>query len=95
MVGSINILNPGVCIELSNGDKGLVIAEGPTDILQPFVLSFRDNQVINLGDKHVAEELQVKDIMKTMDNRHVVDHDLLASYKGGTVHMGDKTKGHF
>lgn len=95
LVDSINILQPGVCVELSNGDKGLVIAEGPMNILQPFVLSFKDNQVINLGDPHIAEELQVKDIMKTMDNRHVVNHDLLASYRGGAVHFGDKSKKHY
>ena len=34
--------------------------------------------------------MQIKDIMKTMDNRHVVDNDLLAQYTGNTIHMGDK-----
>ena len=92
LIASINILQPGVCVELTNGDRGLVIAEGPVNILQPFVLSFKDNQVLNLGDSSVAEEIQIKDIQKTMDNRHVVDNDLLASYKGETVHIGEKRK---
>lgn len=90
LIDSINILQPGVCVELTNGDRGLVIAEGPTNVLQPFVLSFQDNQVLNLSDVHIAEEVQIKDIQKTMDNRHVVDRDLLASYLGETLYMGEK-----
>lgn len=92
LIHSINILQPGVCVELTNGDRGLVIAEGPVNVLQPFVLSFKDNQVLNLGDSNVAQEIQIKDIQKTMDNRHVVDNDLLANYKGETVHIGEKRK---
>ena len=88
LIDSINILTPGVCVELTNGDRGLVIAEGPVNVLEPFVLSFRDNQVLNLADQYV--DVRVKDIQKTMDNRHVVDTDLLASYKGETVHIGQK-----
>lgn len=88
LIDSINILTPGVCVELTNGDRGLVIAEGPMNVLEPFVLSFRDNQVLNLADQYV--DVQVKDIQKTMDNRHVVDTDLLANYKGETVHIGQK-----
>ena len=83
LIDSINILTPGVCVE-----RGLVIAEGPMNVLEPFVLSFRDNQVLNLADQYV--DVQVKDIQKTMDNRHVVDTDLLASYKGETVYIGEK-----
>ena len=90
LVDSINILQPGVCVELTNGDRGLVIAEGPVNVLQPFVLSFKDNQVLNLADNHVSEKIQIKDIQRTMDNRHVVDSDLLASYKGETVRIGEK-----
>lgn len=90
LIDSINILQPGVCVELTNGDRGLVIAEGQINVLQPFVLSFRDNQVLNLGEGYVAEEVQIKDIMKTMDNRHVVDNELLASYQGAELHIGQK-----
>ena len=96
LVNSINILNPGVCVELSNGDRGLVIAEGPLDILKPFVLSFKDNQVLNLADDRVSSEIQIVDIMKTMDNRHVVNSDLLATYQGNGLAMGQKRdKKHF
>lgn len=96
LIDSINILQPGVCVELSNKDKGLVIAENPIDVLHPFVLSFRDNQVFNLSDKFTAKEVYVVDIMKTMDNRHVVDHDLLGKYVGETVHIGEaRTSKHY
>ena len=54
------------------------------------MLSFKDNRIHNLGDSRIAKEMQIKDIMKTMDNRHVVDNDLLAQYTGNTIHMGDK-----
>ena len=58
------------------------------NILQPFILSFKDNQVLNLGDKSVSDNISIKDIQRTMDNRHVVDNHLLADYKGQTVHIG-------
>ena len=87
LIQSINILQPGVCVELTNGDKGLVVAEGAVNVLEPFVLSFRDNQLYNLGDKYVAQEIQIKDIMKTMDNRHVVDCSLLEEYRGKNIEI--------
>lgn len=85
LVDSIHILQPGVCVELSNGDKGLVIAEGPVNVLEPFVLSFRDNQVFNLSDPNISQEVQIADIMKTMDNRHVIDKKMLEQYLGEKV----------
>ena len=92
LLSSINILSPGVCVEMTNGDRGLVIAVNNNNILEPFVLSFRDNKVHNLGDSREAKEMQIKDIMKTMDNRHVVDNDMLAQYTGSTVHMGERNE---
>lgn len=92
LLSSINILSPGVCVEMVNGDRGLVIAVNNSNVLEPFVLSFRDNKVHNLGDSKESKEMQIKDIMKTMDNRHVVDNDLLAQYTGSTVHMGERNE---
>lgn len=89
LIHSINILEPGVCVELTSGDRGLVITAGKLNVLEPFVLSFVDNKIYNLGDKEVAETMQIKDIMKTMDNRHVMDQDLLAQYIGEPVHVGE------
>ena len=39
LIRSINILNPGVCVELNTGDKALVLAENTQDVLNPMVLS--------------------------------------------------------
>ena len=76
--------------------QALVITENPTDILHPFVLSFRDNQILNLADGSVASGVHIVDIMKTMDNRHIVDHEALAKYKGETVHLGEvRTNKHY
>jgi len=83
LTDSIYILQPGVCVELSNGDRALVVEEGLLNVLRPFVLSFRDNQLLNLGDDSVFQEVQVKDIMKTMDKRHMIDHDMLKNHPGG------------
>lgn len=89
LINSINILEPGVCVELTNGDRGLVLTAG-VDVLEPFVLSFRDNKIYNLGEQEVAEQMQIRDVMKTMDNRHVVDSDLLDQYAGEVVKIGER-----
>lgn len=88
LLDSINILSPGVCVEFTNGDNGLVVTANDSNVLEPFVLSFKDNKLYNLGDSAVARSMQIKDIMKTMDNRHVVDSDLLKQYTGKTINMG-------
>ena len=88
LLNSVNILSPGVCVEFTNGDKGLVVTANESNVLEPFVLSFKDNKLYNLGDSAVARSMQIKDIMKTMDNRHVVDSDLLKQYTGKTINMG-------
>lgn len=90
LIESINILQPGVCVELSNGDKGLVVAGNDSDVLAPVILSFRDNVLYNMADHYVAQQIQIRDIMKTMDNRYVIDNDLLISYHGNPVRMGEK-----
>lgn len=89
LINSINILEPGVCVELTNGDRGLVLTAG-VDVLEPFVLSFRDNKIYNLGEQEVAAQMQIKDVMKTMDNRHVVEPDLLEQYAGEVVRIGER-----
>ena len=89
LLASINILQPGTCVELANGDKGLVITANDTNVLEPFILSFKDNKVHNLSDSREAAEFKIKDVMKTMDNRHLVDSSMLSQYSGKTVHMGE------
>lgn len=80
LLDSIQILFPGVCVELSNGEKGLVIRENDKDILRPMVLGFNYNKIYNLDMGSVYREIQLKDIMKTMDNRIKVDPDTLKEY---------------
>ncbi len=76
LIKSVNILVPGVSVELNTGEKALVLAANEKDILRPRILMFRDNSVRDLADPDM-EELEIKDIMRTLDNRHVMDMDLL------------------
>ena len=73
----VNILAPGTCIELNTGEKGLVITKNEGDILRPMILSFKDNKIIDLSNR-LYSDLMIKDIMKTMDNRHIMDMDALS-----------------
>lgn len=77
LIKSVNILVPGVSVELNTGEKALVLAANEADILRPMILMFRDNSVIDLADTELYEDLEIKDIMRTLDNRHVMNMDLL------------------
>lgn len=77
---SIKILFPGVSVELNTGAKGLVLTENPVDILKPMILTFSDNKLIDLYSKEYDGELEIVDIMKTMDNRHVVNRELMEKF---------------
>lgn len=81
LVDSINILSEAVCVELTNREKGLVIQENRENVLRPTVLGFTTNQVYDLRSDKVYSTVQVKDIMKTMDNRIVIDRKLFEEYK--------------
>lgn len=72
LIKSINILIPGVSVELSTGDKAIVIKNNEVDVLRPMVLCFRNNNIIDLSEKAYAD-IQITDIMKTMDNRYIFD----------------------
>lgn len=74
---SIKILFPGVSVELNTGSKGLVLVENERNILKPMVLTFNDNRIIDLGNRVYDGRIEIVDIMKTMDNRHVMNMDLL------------------
>ena len=45
------------------------------DFLRPTVLSFRDNSIIDLSNRRAYGDLEIVDIMKTMDNRYVMNTD--------------------
>jgi HD-GYP domain-containing protein (c-di-GMP phosphodiesterase class II) len=70
---SIHILPVGCCVELTTGEKGLVISENEYYHLRPRVLVFSTNSIYDLGQKKVYEQIKIKDIMKTMDNRFVIN----------------------
>lgn len=73
LVRTINFLIPGVSVELNNGDKALVITENKRNILRPMILNFRDNRVLDLSDDIIYEDIWIEDVMKTMDNRYIMD----------------------
>lgn len=76
LMQSINILAPGVSVELSTGETAIVIRNNEWDILRPMVLGFRNNNIMDL-DNREYKDIEIRDIMKTMDNRHVMDVQLL------------------
>lgn len=80
LIRGINILVPGVCVQLNNGQTGLVIRENPENIFEPLVLNFRTNQLLDLSLSHVKDEVWIEDVMKTMDNRIKLDPTILEHY---------------
>lgn len=72
LIEAIHILPPGACVELTNGEKGIVLKENEFYHLRPTVLGFESQQTYDLGNRKVYSEIQIKDIMKTMDNRFVM-----------------------
>ncbi|MFA9465491.1 MAG: phosphohydrolase [Velocimicrobium sp.] len=81
LIDSINILAPGICVELTNGEKGVVITENKSNILRPVILCFTDNRILNLYYDSIFKEVQIKDIMKSMDNRFIMDRTYIEQGK--------------
>ncbi len=71
LLNCVNILFPGVSVELNTGEKALVVSENREDILRPVVLTFGDNTLLDLASSD-NEDICVTDIMKTMDNRYIM-----------------------
>ena len=80
LIKSINIVVPGCSVELNTGEKALVLNENERDILKPVVLTFSDNKIMDLGQELIYGGIYIKDVMKTMDNRCVVDKSALAGF---------------
>ena len=76
LLQSVNILFPGVSIELSTGEKAMVLVENTQNVLRPTVLSFLDNSIIDLS-LPMNDDIHVVDIMKTLDNRYIMDTETL------------------
>lgn len=81
LIHGISILYPGVCVELTNGEKGLVVTENEDNIFEPIVLDFRNNNLYDLSDPSVKQTIEIADVMKTMDNRIKLDKNLLEEYQ--------------
>ena len=77
LIKSVNFLANGVCVELSNGEKGLVVQANEENVLRPMVLCFKDNRILNLAFENHEGGLEIKDVMKTLDNRHVMDPSMI------------------
>ncbi|MDO5572819.1 MAG: HD domain-containing protein [bacterium] len=80
LINSVNFLNEGCCVELSNGEKGLVLSANDSDILKPMILMFKDNSIIDLRQQLIYADLEIKDIMKTLDNRHIMNMDVAQQF---------------
>lgn len=72
LIQSVNILVPGVSVELNTKEKAIVIRNNDYNILRPMILGFKDNNIMDLADKEY-KDLEIVDIMKTMDNRYIID----------------------
>ena len=77
----IHLLPTGTCVDLSTGEKGMVIQGNTNDFLQPLILKFSDNELYDLSQPDILKILQVNDIMQTMDMRIPVDEDTVKQFK--------------
>lgn len=77
----IHILPQGACIDLSTGEKGMILESNPADYMHPLILKFSDNEIYDLSNPHVSEDLEIEDIMKTMDNRIAIDSEVLKHFQ--------------
>ncbi len=75
LLDSINLLSEGVCVELSTGEKALVISANQKDIFRPMVLCFSTNTILDLSMTALYSDIEIIDVMKTYDNRYVMNED--------------------
>lgn len=80
LLKSINILVPGVCVELSNKEVGLVIKENKENILRPIILGFDNNEVYDLSNDYTYMKIRIYDVMKTMDKRVPISQEMIDKY---------------
>lgn len=76
----IHILPTGACVDLSDGEKALVLVENVADFSHPMVLKFSNNMIYDLSDPAISKTLHIIDIMKTMDNRIAIDEETLKHF---------------
>lgn len=77
----IHIVPAGASVDLSTKDKAVVLVENPRDYLRPVILRLSNNQIYDLSDPEISNQIQIVDIMKTMDNRVEIDENTLKLFK--------------
>ncbi len=76
----IHIMPVGCCVDLTNGDKGLVLEANEGDFNHPVVLSFTYNTILDLKDPK-NKGIKIADVMHTMDNRVKMDDETLKQFQ--------------
>ena len=76
----IHIVPRAASVDLSTGDKGIVLVEKAKDFMRPVILRISDNQIYDLSHESDYREIQIVDIMKTMDNRVAMDEETLKQF---------------
>lgn len=77
----IHIIPTGASVDLTNGEKAVVLVENLKNYMQPVILRLRDNNIYDLSDPVVNRRIQILDIMKTMDNRIEIDVETIKQFK--------------
>lgn len=77
----IHIVPAGASVDLSNKTKGIVLVENEDDFMRPLILRIDNNQIYDLSNPVVFRNMQIVDIMKTMDNRIAIDENTLKLFK--------------
>ena len=80
LIKGINILNSGVCVELTNGVRALVIKENEENLLRPILLDLDNNVVYDLNREDLYNKVQIKDVLKTMDKRVKLSEDFVNKF---------------
>ena len=76
----IHIVPQAANIDLSTGDKGIVLVENATNYMRPVILRLGDNKIYDLSSEADFRKIQILDIMKTMDNCISVDEETLKQF---------------
>ena len=76
----IHIVPHAANVDLSTGDKGIVLVENTKDFMRPVILRLSDNKIYDLSKDEDYQKVHIVDIMKTMDNRVAMDKDTLKQF---------------
>lgn len=76
----IHIVPHAASVDLSTGDSGIVLVENTVDFMRPIVLRISNNTIYDLSQDDVYKEIQIADIMKTMDNRIATDKETIKQF---------------